>query len=47
VRCRDSQIINVDLTAFLLELLEFVCGDAAHYRAILQRCKRDEIVAAE
>ena len=47
VRWRDSQIINVDFNSLLLELLEFVCGDTAHDRAILQRCKRDEIIAAE
>src|SRR5262245_25597883 len=47
VRCCDSEIVDVDLAALLLELLQLVGRDAAHNRAAFQRGKRDETVATE
>jgi hypothetical protein len=47
VRCRDRQIVDVDLAALLLELVQLIRREAAHDLAPLQGGEGDEVVAAE
>jgi len=47
VRCRNGQIVDVDLAAHPLELVQLIGRDAAHHLAVLKRGKRDEVIAAK
>jgi hypothetical protein len=42
-----AQVVDVDLAALLLELVEHVGGETPEHRRILDRGKRDEPLAAE